>query len=216
MKKITRKNLVPFLKKYSTDKKVLDVGGGRADFNHSYDVFFPNRFSVDIDPKREPDLVADVHNLPIKDNTYEFVLCTEVIEHCHDPQKAVNEMMRVLKPGGTCVLTTRFMFPIHDFPHDYWRFTEMQMQKLFENSTIIELRSETETMSCVAAILQRILFQVKFKFANRLLKVPLLALVWIFDHSNWLIREEFADIKHENRKNAVFTTGYYIAVQKPH
>lgn len=214
MRKITRAQLEPFLAQYQTEATVLDVGAGRVSSNHSYERFFPNRVTVDIDPKREPDHVADIHALPFTDNTYDMVLCTEVIEHCHTPQQAVDELIRITKPGGVIVLTTRFMFPIHDYPHDYWRFTRMQMERLFAGTEILELKAETKSLSAVGAIIQRLVFQVRFKYANRLIKAFLLLLAWIFDHMNGLIAKEYADIRQESSIETVFTTGYYIAARK--
>ena len=76
-----------------------------------------------MDPARNPEIVGDAQEMPFADATYSTILCTEVLEHIPDPQKAVDEMYRVLKPGGTLILTTRFLFPVHDAPGDYWRFT---------------------------------------------------------------------------------------------
>jgi 2-polyprenyl-6-hydroxyphenyl methylase/3-demethylubiquinone-9 3-methyltransferase len=51
-------------------------------------------------------VVGDVASLPFADDRFDFVVCTEVIEHTMDPHRAVNEVARVLAPGGTLVLTT--------------------------------------------------------------------------------------------------------------
>ena len=75
IKKLTRKNLEVFLKRYSTDKRVLDVGSGGSDYGQ----FFPNRLTIDVDPSRQPDVVADAHSLPFEDNEFEVILCTEVL-----------------------------------------------------------------------------------------------------------------------------------------
>lgn len=214
MQKITRKNMHPFLGKYATNEMVTDIGSGRVSREDAYNKYFPNRLTVDIDPENKPDIVADIHALPFENDSQNVVVCMEVIEHCHSPQEAVNEIHRVLKPGGLCILTTRFMFPIHNYPHDYWRFTEMQMAKLFQKWNVVELRPETKTMSAVGAILQRITFQVRFRFANRPIKFILLVLAWIFDHSNSLIKAEYGDITHKQSIQNVFSTGYYIVAKK--
>ena len=72
-----------FLSKHATDERVLDVGSGGS----SYDSFFPNRLTVDIDPKRNPEIVADAHNLPFDDNSFGIILSTEVLAHVDDPKK---------------------------------------------------------------------------------------------------------------------------------
>ncbi|WP_077403594.1 class I SAM-dependent methyltransferase [Cellulophaga omnivescoria] len=46
------------------------------------------------------DVKADICNLPFKDNTYDVILCNHVLEHIPDDTKAMQEMYRVLKPGG--------------------------------------------------------------------------------------------------------------------
>ena len=208
--KITRKYLNPMIARNATEAKVLDIGAG----NHSYSSYFPNRVSVDIDPKRKPDIVGDIHDLPFEDESFDFVLCTEVLEHVEDPQKAITELYRVLRPGGRCVLTTRLVFPLHDTPNDHWRFTKYRLQKLFSKWTVLELEPETETFSAIGALLQRICFQTKLRF-NKPMKLLLFILAWIFDHMNWLIVKEYGDIKHEEENDHILTTGYYVLAEKP-
>lgn len=50
------------------------------------------------------DVKADICNLPFKDNSYDFILCNHVLEHIPDDTKAMQELYRVLKPGGTAIL----------------------------------------------------------------------------------------------------------------
>ncbi|WP_299889077.1 class I SAM-dependent methyltransferase [uncultured Lacinutrix sp.] len=50
------------------------------------------------------DVKADICNLPFKDNSYDFILCNHVLEHIPDDTKAMAELYRVLKPGGTGIL----------------------------------------------------------------------------------------------------------------
>ncbi len=213
MKKITRKHLRPFLERYATQKPVLDIGGGRVSSNHSYEDLFPNRHTVDIDPQRLPDTVADAHKLPFDDGSFECVVCTEVLEHLHTPAQAIAEMKRVLVRGGTLVLTTRFVFPIHDAPHDYYRYTKYGLQHLFKEWEMIELIPETKTMSAVGAIIQRVGFQSDLR-GGKVSKALLYGLAWSFDHLNGLLKAEYGDIKKDFKENDIITTGYYLVAKR--
>jgi len=207
--KITRGHLEEFLKEYASDKRTLDIGSGGS----SYARYFPNRLTVDIDPARNPEIVADAHALPFADGEFETVLCTEVLEHVKNPFQVVSELRRVLKPGGMLVLSTRFVYPLHDVPHDYFRYTKYGMQELFKEWSIIELRAETKTFSAIAALLQRICFQSNLRF-NKVTKFFLFLLSAILNQMNFLIVEEYGDIKKETRDKEIMTTGYYLAAKK--
>jgi len=94
IKKITRKNLEKFLTRHATEKRALDIGSGGS----SYGRLFPNRLTVDIDPSRKPEIVADAHNLPFKNGEFEVVLCTEVLEHVKDPLQSKRKFEESLSP----------------------------------------------------------------------------------------------------------------------
>ena len=66
---------------------------------------------------------VDMQNLPFKNDTFEFVISDQVIEHVQNPAKAIYESYRVLKKGGTVIHTTCFMNYIHPSPIDFWRFS---------------------------------------------------------------------------------------------
>jgi SAM-dependent methyltransferase len=209
IKKITRKNLEPFLSRHATEKRVLDIGSGGS----SYARFFPNRVTVDIDPARKPDIVADAHHLPFNEEEFEVVLSTEMLEHVKDPFQVEREMRRVTAPGGVLILSTRFVFPIHDAPHDYWRFTKYGLQELFHEWELIELVSETGNFSTVGALLQRICFQSELK-GGKLTKAALFFAAWCVSSIDWLTKREFGDIKRTAVERDLMPTGYYIVCRK--
>lgn len=181
--------------------------------NHSYDDLFPNRKTFDIDPARQPDILGDVHQLPFADNEIANILCTEVLEHLHTPQVAVDEMRRVLKPGGKLILTTRFVFPIHDQPMDFFRFTKYALGHLFRDWEIIEIVPETKTFSAIGALLQRTAFQTDL-VGGKITKACLYGLAFLFDKLNWLIKQEYGNIKKDAPETEIMTTGYYIVARK--
>jgi len=66
----------------------------------------------------------NILQLPFGDKTFDYVVSDQVLEHVEgDPQDAIDETYRVLKPAGLAIHTTCFINPIHGNPSDYWRFT---------------------------------------------------------------------------------------------
>lgn len=80
------------------------------------------------------DIVADVMSPPLKDASYDTVLCTQVLEHVKEPWVVAEHIARVLRPGGTAILTTPFMYPYHPDPQDYFRYTTAGLAYLFERT----------------------------------------------------------------------------------
>lgn len=207
--KISREKLEQFIKSHAADVKVLDVGAS----SKSYRNFFPNKISVDLDPDSQPDIVADAHHLPFKDAEFDMVLCTEVLEHVHEPQTVIGEIRRVLKPGGKVVLTTRFMYPLHEVPHDHWRFTVYNLKRLFNDFKEVDVKPDTDAITTFASLFQRLTFQSKFK-GNYFWQVCFRVLVWILLRLTWIIDKQFGDIKKTKEVDTAFTTGYHVTAIK--
>jgi SAM-dependent methyltransferase len=87
----------------------------------------------DIQPGTNVDLVTDIHRLPFRDQSVGTVVCVEVLEHVHDPIRAVEEIRRVLVPGGTAILTSVMFMPVHAHPWDFWRFTPEGFAQLLDS-----------------------------------------------------------------------------------
>src|SRR6478672_9102903 len=101
---------------------MLDVGG----MGKPYACFFQDKvthhFAIDISPEDSVDIVGDARLIPLADGTVDAVLCTQVIEHIPEPVPVIREIHRVLRPGGTLILSVPAIFPQHGAPGDYWRY----------------------------------------------------------------------------------------------
>jgi SAM-dependent methyltransferase len=65
------------------------------------------------------DIVSDIADIPVPDASFDAVLCSEVLEHVSDPVPVLNELNRVLKPGGTLIITAPFCSMTHFAPYHY-------------------------------------------------------------------------------------------------
>lgn len=84
-------------------------------------------------------IVADAHVLPFRDNSFDAIISESLLEHVLHPEKVVNEMKRILKPGGMVYIVTPFIIGFHSSPNDYYRWTSSGVRELFKDFDEIEL-----------------------------------------------------------------------------
>jgi len=207
--KITRQKLDLFIRKHQSRKLTLDIGC----FNSPYTKYFPNRIGLDIQAGQSVDVVADAHQLPFKSEKFDNILCTEVLEHLHSPYLAIAEMKRVLKSGGKLILSTRFIFPLHDVPNDYYRYTKYGLKYLFKDWQIIELKEEANTLTTLAVLLQRIGYQCEI-LGFRPLKLLFFLKAKIISWFSFIITKEYGDIRKEQLETNIMASGYYLVARK--
>jgi SAM-dependent methyltransferase len=96
--------------------------------------FFAHREYVGCDIRQGPgvDMVLDVQKIDLPSEHVGTVVCLDTLEHVEYPHRALEEIHRILKPGGFTVISSVMNFPIHNFPHDYWRFTPQGFASLLK------------------------------------------------------------------------------------
>lgn len=131
----------PIIKKYSTGK-LLDVGCGDVPYYNFYKDCVDENICVDWGNSSLDisylDFEADLNlGLPmIEDNTFDTVLCTDVLEHIYYPEILFTEMTRVLKTGGHLILTVPFLYWVHANPHDYHRYTHFKLEQFCQTNNL--------------------------------------------------------------------------------
>lgn len=141
-----------------------------------------------------PSAFADAHALPFADGSLGTVLMLDVLEHLHDPERAVAEARRVLAPGGRLVLQVPFLYPVHDAPNDHTRWTPFGQRRLAERAgfEIVEQRSAGTPVATAAllgniALAHAVLLAVRRRRPGALL-APLLPLaVLAINLTGWLL-----------------------------
>lgn len=82
----------------------------------------------------EVDLIGSADDIPSESESFDCVLSTSVLEHLEEPQAALREAFRVLRPGGVAIYTAPLYWHIHEPPRDFFRYTEFGLQHLFSES----------------------------------------------------------------------------------
>lgn len=115
------------------------------------------------------DFSSDATRLPLADNSVDMLLTLEMLEHVPDPTAVVRELARVLKPGGTVLLSVPSAVPRHDH-HDFWRFTAQGLQQMcdpaFVDGEVVVFGGTFETLGYLAAYYVSLLLHV-LKFPGR-------------------------------------------------
>ena len=119
--------------------RVLDVGAGEAPWREllseaeyvGVDVEVAGEFGM----RHKADITYyDGNTLPFADASFDHVLCTEVLEHVPEPRRFLVELHRVLRRGGSLVLTVPWSARLHHVPHDYTRFTRFGLNLVLESA----------------------------------------------------------------------------------
>ncbi len=137
---------------------VLEVGSGHRPRRGRYQAPVEKATAwiyLDLSADRSADIVADVEHLPLKDGTFDTVICLEVLEYITHPKQALCEMGRVLRPGGMLVLSAPFMHRA-DTEHDYWRFSEHALRHLMAETgfEVRQLRAQGAALAVAVNILK--------------------------------------------------------------
>lgn len=115
------------LSEFPEDGVGLNLGAGSVNFD--------NRIrNLDIFPGENIYYVARAESIPEKDDFFDLIITQEVLEHVQDPFKAMNEIYRTLKPGGTLYCQLPFTIGYHPGPTDYWRFTKEGSREMVEKN----------------------------------------------------------------------------------
>ncbi|UCC38735.1 MAG: class I SAM-dependent methyltransferase [Candidatus Aminicenantes bacterium] len=118
--------------------KMLDIGCGTKPYKKTAEPFVTEHIGLDhketLHNKNDIDIFALADDLPFSDGSYDTVLATSLIEHVEEPNRVISEMHRVLKSEGHCIVTTPFMWHLHEEPRDFYRFTKYGLRYLFEKN----------------------------------------------------------------------------------
>lgn len=165
---LTTRDVVEQIVTVHAKGKTLDIGAGSAKYRQTIMAGKVTDYQTcDIKTGPHVDSVQDIHRMTFPDASFDTVLSFQVYEHIKDPRAATAEILRVLKPGGVCIITAPFLSPQHADPSDYQRFTVNGMRELFSRGgfEIVECESHGTIFTVLAEF-------VKFMFITPYAEKP--------------------------------------------
>ncbi len=189
--------------------RLLDVGCGNKPYATILNCDEHVGIDVGLSPHNQSrfDRVFDGLTIPFGDATFDSVLCTEVLEHAREPRKLATEIGRVLKPGGYAFWTVPFVFPHHEQPYDFHRFTRYGIEELATTAglSIITIQNRGGVLALLAQQIDiaigQLLSRRPFSDAVRWLAFPIMAFCLVLDR--WRGRPD------------VLTPGWQLLLRKP-
>jgi len=125
---------------------VLDVGGVRTQKRGQFDIgqYDLSVVYANCSPLRHPDVQADAAHLPLSAERFDAAICSELLEHVPEPMAVVEEIYRVLKPGGVVLICVPFLYPMHPDPFDYGRYTDLYWRENLTRLGFVDLTIEKQ------------------------------------------------------------------------
>ncbi len=162
--------------------EILDIGCGQSPYRYLLNKNETKYKGIDVVEASSFDYINNditVFNgeiIPFKDNTFDAIICTEVLEHVFNYQILIDEMLRVSKTGAKLIITIPFSARYHYIPYDYFRYTPSALEKIFSKFSTVEITPRgTDVLSICAKII--VLFFRNLK-PNNFIKLLLLPF-WI-------------------------------------
>lgn len=138
---LIRKSIFSSIKKNAFHLKgnLLDFGCGSKPYKNLFqnvDSYIGIDYKMEgrEDKQNEVDVYYDGKNIPFKNNHFDSLLCTEVLEHVFNIDEVLKEFNRVLKINGKALITTPFMWEEHEMPYDFARYTTPALIHLYKEN----------------------------------------------------------------------------------
>ncbi|MCS4034706.1 ubiquinone/menaquinone biosynthesis C-methylase UbiE [Salinibacter ruber] len=117
--------------------RMLEIGCGDKSKGALVGEYVDEHVGLDLPDSETPhteiaaDVVGSALDMPLDDESFDCVLSTAVLEHLEEPQRALSESYRVLKPGGYALYTMPLFWHLHEEPRDFFRYTKYGLRHLF-------------------------------------------------------------------------------------
>lgn len=114
--------------------RLIDLGCGSVPLYEAYRTHITDAVCVDWPNSKHRNEHSDIEHdltrpLPFRDGEFDTLIASDVLEHLPEPEKFWREMYRIAAHGGTVIMNVPFYYPLHEEPHDYYRYTEHALRR---------------------------------------------------------------------------------------
>lgn len=126
--------------------RLIDIGCSEKPYADMIKPYVTEYVGVDhqdtLHDKSHIDRFGTAYDIPAEDGEFDSAICTAVLEHLEEPDKAIKEANRVLKKGGYAIYSAPLFWHLHEEPRDFYRYTKYGLKYLFEKNgfEIVELK----------------------------------------------------------------------------
>lgn len=166
-----------------------------------------------------PDVYGDAQRLPLADGSVHQAFLLDVLEHLPEPDVALQEAYRVLEPSGRLIVQVPFLYPLHDQPLDFHRWTRHGLQRLAERHgfEVLELQALGSPVQC-AGLLGSLawshwaLESLRRRALPTLVLLPLLPVVVLIGNLTGALGRL---LQRSPEAGEFMPLGYHLVLQKP-
>lgn len=204
--------------KISKGNLVLDLGGNKILKRGQFDIELHDLHVIylNLSNTKCPDVLSDAVHAPFKDDCFDTVICSELLEHVENPSAILKEVYRYLRKEGNLLICVPFLTPIHADPYDYGRYTSLYWLKLLMaiGFNIIHLESQGLFFSVLVDMLRGYIHQMMKEGRPRsnFLRRLLVRLVGIGKRR--ALKQERKASSQEYSYITKYATGYGIIAEK--
>ncbi len=193
--------------------QVLDLGGTKIDKRGKFNLNTYNLAVIyaNLGMEKQPDVQADAAILPFACQSFDIVICGELLEHVPNPAPVLAQAWAVLKPTGRLLISVPFLYHIHGDPYDYGRYTDHYWQEQLNAAGFTKIVIERH------GLFFSVLLDMIKQFLNYKVRRP-----WRWFLQPFWDRLEMRIQRYESRSRIQndkfirsFTTGFGIVAEKP-
>lgn len=148
------KSIAPTLK-----GKLMDFGCGRKPYRNLFNVSEYIGVDIEVSGHNHENSTIDIYydgkTIPVQNEEFDAVFCSEVLEHLFEPEEILKEINRTMKPGAHLLITAPFCWNEHEVPYDYARYSSFGIVHILQKNGFTVLK-QTKTGSFSRVIVQMI------------------------------------------------------------